>query len=790
MRRKRTALILLLSILIVTAGTAGSPAHAAGAADTEVTVTAADISPVEAAEQQETIYSLVHRYFHIKAVCNGQYLLGNRAGYEAQAVTPDQAMTFYFQPSDLGEYIFYDADGKYMTYNGFNAIVRNKTLDDRTRFSLVDEGDGKFALFSYQKQKYVGIRGTSLVWRNSPDETALFTFEECEGSNPFPEADTNVLITDESGSAVTDEEAMARPAVGESIIGYADTHAHINHNLGSGQATFSGAAFSPLGITKALEDCSGNHGSGGVLDLWGAIVDGAKGHATSGYPNFEYWPTSYSTDHQQTYYKWLERSYLAGQRVLVQQCVNNEPLGKLMNSLPPYKNGPTDDMQVVDLQIDNIYKMQDYIDAQCGGPGEGWFRIVTTPEQAREVIAQGKMAVFIGIEVDTLFGVSQDYIGAYEAGQITEDQMNAGLQSITDQLDEYYAKGVRSLFMIHAMNNGFSGCQLYQGEIFSIMNKLATNDFYQPEVSSNPRVFYKQPKANLPADAQGHGNVQGLTETGKWLVHQMIDRKMIIEADHLSDNSFNDLLDIVWEEKYPGIICSHTRILDMFDPEDQAWEQLDIPRMIKVYQLGGIISPMLWETLDEHQMCASDYLQYMIDLSIESEEPTIGVLDNPTYQVYGGPYEVPTTWYNQNDDASDDLILGVPYGSDVNGACMLPNFDKFSGVYGDVNYDDGSFDELYSGVYDSSVSSVSFERQTTGIRTFDINGDRGVAHYGLIPDLIQKMSTRSDIVNLDATFHSAEAYIRMLERVEKYSDTYPSRDDSQWLVTSTEYWHD
>jgi hypothetical protein len=28
-----------------------------------------------------------------------------------------------------------------------------------------------------------------------------------------------------------------------------------------------------------------------------------------------------------------------------------------------------------------------------------------------------------------------------------------------------------------------------------------------------------------------------------------------------------------------------------------------------------------------------------------------------------------------------------------------------------------------------------------------------------------------------------------IERAEKYSDTYPSRDESQWITTSTEYWH-
>lgn len=226
---------------------------------------------------------------------------------------------------------------------------------------------------------------------------------------------------------------------------------------------------------------------------------------------------------------------------------------------------------------------------------------------------------------------------------------------------------------------------------------------------------------------------------------------MIIELDHMSDKSLNDTLDILWEEKYPGII-----------------------------------SPMMWETTTGHQRCATDYLEYIIELSNNSETPTTGILDNQNYFKYDGPYEVPTTWYNMNDDESDDMILGIPYGSDVNGACMLPNFDKVQESFDTVDYD--TFTDLYPGIYADGVTA-KVNKQTTGNVTFDVNGDRGVAHYGLVPDFWKKMSTNSDIVDINATFNSAEAYIRMIERAEKYSDTYPSRDESQWITTSTEYWH-
>ena len=739
---------------------------------------------------KDSIYSLVDHYYLLKSASNGNYVSVKNGNYVAESSDRNNAARFYFKASDLGEYILFDQDSNYLNTDG-TWIQRNKTLANSVRWKLEEQGN-TFTLQSFAAGKYLTVNGTGLVLSGNAGDTGKFVLERTIGSNPFPEADTNVLITDSKGNVVCPADALATPKVGEKIVGYADTHAHLNHNLASGEAVFAKSNFSPLGIQDALSDCSDVHGAGGIHDIWGLVVDGATGHDTSGYPDFNYWPTAFSTNHQQVYYKWLERSWLAGQRIMVQQCVNNETLGQLMNALPPYKGGTTDDMDAVRKQVAYINAMQDYIDAQCGGPGEGWFRVCTTPKQAREVISKGKMAIFIGIEEDTIFGCEQDYVGQYEAGQITKDACDKALANIEQQMQEIYDIGVRSFFPIHALDNGFGGCQLYQGAVFDVMNFLQRGVIFSSESSPSNRVYYKEPLAQLEDGATGSANSKGLTKTGEWLIHKMIDMKFLIEIDHLSDKSFNKVLDICWEEKYPGLIASHTRILDM-NPVDykDAWEQMDIPRMIKVLQLGGIISCMAIETTNGHQICPSDYLQFMIDLSAKNKgkSGTSAFLNNEKYQTYGGPYEVPTTWYNTNGDSSDDLINGIPYATDVNGACMLPTLEESGDQYTPVNYDDGSFTALHSGVYSSKVSNVRFDRQKTGNRVFDLNDNRKMAHYGLMPDLIKLWSSRPDRVNLDSTFNSAEAYIRMLERVERYSDTYPSRNEADWVTVSTEYWH-
>ena len=704
--------------------------------------------------------------------------------------------TFYFKASDLSEYILYDSDKQYLGVKA-GAVLRTTTLDDNVRWKVAAaKGTNAFTLQSYTTGKYLCLAKGKPVLRASSDKATAFIMTRTTGTVKFPEISTNVKIQDKNGNTVSRAEAMSRPKVGDTVIGWADTHAHLYHYLASGEVVFADSMFSPLGVTDALKDCSNVHGVNGAYDVWGLAVDGSVGHKTAGYPDFSYWPTAYSTGHQQTYYKWLERAYLSGQRVFVNMCVNNRILGEITNLLPPYKNGTTDDMVAAKKQIAEAYRTQDYIDAQCGGKGKGWFRICTSASQARQVISEGKMAVFLGMELDQVYGVTEDYIGEYKEGKITKAQCEGALEKLDKTLDEYYKLGIRSFFPIHAVDNGFGGCQLYQGEIFSILNLLATGGFYVPEDSQNNRVYYKQLSNNLTREANGDGNTKGLTETGEWLIHKMIDKKYIIEIDHMSDKSFNKVLDICWDEKYPGLIASHTRILDMFQPEDEAWEQIDIPRMIKLYQLGGFVSMMMIETVNGQQICVADYLQQMINLSAKNKgkAATYKTYNKKAYQRYGGPYAVPTTWYNTNSDPSDDLILGIGLSSDVNGACMLPNFDDNSGgnvqgIYDEVNYKDGSFGSLYDGVYSAAVKTVQFNKQKSGNRYFNINGSRGVAHYGLVPDMIKRLESRPDRVNIDATFHSAEGYLRMLERVEKYSATYPARDSKYWVEVPTEYWH-
>jgi hypothetical protein len=94
--------------------------------------------------------------------------------------------------------------------------------------------------------------------------------------------------------------------------------------------------------------------------------------------------------------------------------------------------------------------------------------------------------------------------------------------------------------------------------------------------------------------------------------------------------------------------------------------------------------------------------------------------------------------------------FGVPLGSDVGGFASLPGP---SGAATPLRYPFTAF-----------RGDVTFHRQRTGRRVFDLNTD-GVAHYGLLADLIADVQRRPGGRRaLRTLFHSAEAYLDMWRR--------------------------
>lgn len=665
----------------------------------------------------------------------------------------------FWKPSGLGRYLLYDEDGGYVVSDGRALERAVELVSDIQLLDDTFESEAEWELESSREgvrlrhQRSGGYLGADGAVGGDPVELELHAETGCAD---FPEDDTY------------SEGRVARTEFEDgSLFGFVDAHSHILANFGfGGGGIFHGAPFHPLGIEHALMSCERFHGVEGRKDLFGAGFDaGAAGsgfavesfvgalasgeltepnHATDGWPEFTEWPSApFSSTHQTQYYKWIERAYLGGLRLIVQHAVSNQIICDLLGNggFQPIRYS-CDDMVAVDRQLEEIYEMQDYIDAQEGGPGEGWFRIVTSPEQAREVIASGRLAVILGIETSNLFGC--DLVPPGGGARCTE-------ADVIESLDAYHARGVRVLFPVHKYDNAFSAGDGNKG-IIELGNVIQTGHFsaYTTDCDESvpstfdrgpatfpglilPRDDYFAPPPNdfseffldpiatlggfadrlfAPADPSiaNHCQVHGMTPLGEFLIEQMMARGMVIETDHLPRKSYKRAFEILEENDYPA---AGTHGLDYHG---------------RLYALGGIAT-------SGFGVCRREGEQSTVDDGFQSRVRTI---------VESGGFPALGLGLDLNGFAG---ARGPRFGP--RSRCGAPQSDP-------LEYPFTSF-----------AGDVTFSQPRLGNRTLDFNME-GLVHIGLLPEVIEDV--RGDGVTdeeLEPFFKSAEGYIRMWEKAER-----------------------
>lgn len=495
----------------------------------------------------------------------------------------------------------------------------------------------------------------------------------------------------DSGINVTGEPFKGTDAQGQ-VRGFVDAHNHLMSNEAFGGRLICGQTFSELGIADALKDCP-EHYPDGSLAVFDYITNGGDGrHDPNGWPTFKDWPAHDSLTHQMNYYAWVERAWRGGQRVLVNDLVTNG----VICSVYFFKDRSCDEMTSIRLQAQKTYELQAYVDKMYGGPGKGWFRIVTDSAQARQVVQQGKLAVVLGVETSEPFGCKQ----VLDVAQCSKADIDRGL-------DELHGLGVRSMFLCHKFDNALCGVRFDSGALGTAINVgqfLSTGTFWQTEKCAgpqqdNPIGLAPAPAAELSlptgvtvptyaADAQC--NVRGLTELGEYAVHGLVKRKMMLEIDHMGVKAAGQAFDILESASYPGVISSHS------------WMDLDWTE--RVYRLGGFVA------------------QYMNGAEAFSWEA------------------------KRTDALREKYNVGYGYGTDMNGVGGWPG-PRGADTANPVRYP-----------FRSTDGGSMIDRQTTGQRTWDLNTD-GAAHNGMVPDWIEDIRIVGGQGVVDDLFRGAESYL-------------------------------
>lgn len=723
------------------------------------------LSGCKSAQHGEPSYALAQGCYALKAVEDGRYFVaaGNDR-YALSAVDELEAEKFFVKPSGLGTFLLYDREGGFPAVDFISlkrhwhasqkaewrindlAIYRGKTQVDQ-QYTLVSTPDNLRLLVS---------KAGPIVQANpspiSPSDAAFALVPQAaEQCKTFPEATLDAEID----PAFFEPKDPSQP-----VVGYADLHAHLGFPKAMSGLAMSGNAFSPWGIEHALADCKTLHGNNGQLDLLegqnGASTN-VGGHATAGYPDFTYWPSRSTNTHVQAYYRWIQRAWLSGLRLVVTDVTGNPTFCELLSYLHPFQGaGDCGSDDEVKNQTQYMYDMQDYIDAQEGGPGKGWFRVVTSPAQAREVISQNKLAVVLGSEYGTLFDCAESNNGCTA-------------EYIERKLNEIHEMGIRSVFPIHRFDNAFGGTQpaggvsgawmhlsgmlttsrvvhisdlirpsklLFKpigGHFWELetcpegvdgtsnilsMRKFIDEDFgfvrnavldiptYGPFISTMLDFAFFRKLEPIPEytefnDGGNACNVRPLQDVGRYLLNRMIDKGMIIEIDHMSYNTRVQTFDVLENRQYSGVVSSHGWIENM--PEMRE----------RIFRLGGIMSPF-----------------------------------------NGSPTGISATWKRYADEMSEfPYLVGIGIGSDVQGVTSQPTGDE--GFVPDYPF--RSVDGL-----------VTFTPPAVGDRALDFSTE-GVAHYGLYAEWVEnlrQLDERDDADLMDIFMSSAEAYIQMWERAE------------------------
>ncbi len=606
---------------------------------------------------------------------------------------------FRMQATALGSYLLYGTKQDFLARTQPLGRVGRATAPSDQADWTVDGTTGAYTLTlkATGQQLASAAGGLTLVPAGSAGDAGLFGFAEASGCAVFPESDVGV-----EGAPSTS------PSPWGEITGMLDAHMHWMAYEFLGGRAHCGKPWDRFGITLALTDCPDHSVPGSPGNVLEAALGGKPTHDTVGWPTFGYWPNYFSETHESTYYKWVERAWRGGLRLFVNLYVDNAALCKVF----PLKKNPCNEMATVRLEMQRLRELQDYVDAQNGGPGKGWFRLVTTPFEARQVIASGKLAIIQGIEVSQLFDCSE-YNGVPMCDKAKVDR----------NLDAVYSMGVRGMELVNKFDNAFvgvAGDNGTQGIIVNSGQKEETGHYWDMQTCqglpadvhdknqltpsqsapfANATLFGSPlfPGGQVPVyPPPPHCNTRGLSTLGEYLIDRMMAKGMIIDPDHMSVLARNAALDRIEAARYSGVVSSHS------------WSTPDAyPR---IYKLGGVVTPI------------GSSSKSMVE-----------------------------DWKTLKPMRDKRFYFGFGWGADLNG------FHSSGGPRGanaanPVTYPFKSWD-----------GKQTISKLTTGKRTWDINAD-GVAHYGLYPDWVEDVRKLAGDEIVNDLGRGAEAYLEMWER--------------------------
>lgn len=726
MNMRLSSLVIIFSVLITACGGSSSTSNRSNPTTSEV--------PQDRFATAQGCYAL-------QSVKTNRYVAVSEGVYAANSFGKAAAVAFFMQPATLGKTLFYSADKKMLTA-GDGAVSGEDVPSDAAIWTLdMNTSNSSFSIVSESTTQTMQIddSGTLIAGPESTEPAAQFKFVPVSGCTNYPEMPTSI-----SG------ETYKGRGVDKPIVGFADVHTHMGMSSEMSYAgdvgpsaggVLYGEVIHRFGAPHALKDCIEFHGPNGIKDGNNVIQETPNDtHETEGWPTFVDWPRRDYLTHQVMYHKWVERAYLAGLRLMVNHGTNIASLCEVGKGIAGNPTADCNDMSVAVKQIEYLYEVQDYIDAQNGGPGKGWYRIVKSPLEARQVINDGKMAVVLGVEVAQVFdcGVKFKQDGSEER-LCDQEHINTEIQRLWDL-------GVRHIYPYHDINSSLGGAGIFNGSTMNMLNYMDTDAFFETTecrdyLTDEPSV--RTPGAEMASAIPGSGddplsqaffassggrtpvyppglrcNARTVTDLGEHALRALMTRGMVIDIDHSAYHSKDIMLDIADEQvpKYP-LASSH-----------DAHGGLTSDQVVRMLKNGGTIYPYKGNGIKHNEFL--DKLKF---------------------------------WRAKADISESDLVLGLGYGADANGFGGHPGprgGDSEAVIYPFTLFSGDDWGPQFDGFKPVTVEMLLIPESG---KYWHID-ETGMSHYGLVADFVEEVRLEGGKEALDALYNSAEAYVQMWER--------------------------
>ena len=256
---------------------------------------------------------------------------------------------------------------------------------------------GTFEIASTQNGRRLGLSKSGELRLKPPDAALPFFFERAKGCYRYPEAQADATGKSFKGTTANG-----------TVKGFVDAHLHITADMRAGGRVIDGQAFDRVrdharrSAATPTTTAPTAASTSPATCFEPALPFGT--HDTHGWPTFAGWPVHDTNTHQQTYYVWLERAWMAGERLVVAQTV--EDAAALQDRAAPLallqRDRRRSSSRSSELEGSSATSTRRAAGRARAGSGSS-----ASPRQAKQVIEQGKLAVVIGIESSDLFDCSE-----------------------------------------------------------------------------------------------------------------------------------------------------------------------------------------------------------------------------------------------------------------------------------------------------------------------------------------------------------------------------------------------